>query len=129
MFEIDPIIFDLNDERIHALKNNKIDKSTFLSLRKNDDPWEIRNGTLIYISKEETQRRIIQYTQQYRVGLKKSGGITPTLIYDNSSAFLTVYPELKESLDIAQAAIIKEDCQGCAKNKHLMPVSGRLLSE
>ena len=128
MFEIDPIIFELDDERVQGLQTGAIDKASFMKLIKHDDPWEFRDGKLTFVTKEEQQKRFDNYTEQYKAGLKKTGGLHPNIVYDNAAKFVQVYPELKENVESAENAIKKENCQGCARNKYLMPVMEKLFT-
>ena len=137
LFEIEPQVWEYDDDRIKALYLNQIDQNTFLQLRRNDDPWEFMNGKLRIVSEEEINKRKEQYINSQIMQLQNTGGLNGQIVHDNRDVFKSVYPELKDGIDVVDADILKENCIGCALNKkyaaimeHLMktPYDGRDLS-
>jgi hypothetical protein len=123
MFEIDPIIYRLKDERTIALRRGAISKEIFLGLvHWQKDPFTLQNGRLSFMTTEmqETYRR--QFIDHHLKILKESGGLTGTLIYDNFNSFVKVYPELLPMYEKIKSEIEKEQCQGCVKNTKTQPL-------
>jgi hypothetical protein len=126
IFSIDPRIWELDDPRIASLANKEVTQAQFMGLIKPEDPFEMRNGRLTYISPEDVAKRIEDYTNSYKVQISLSGGITGGFILDNKNAFLQVYPEMAVAIKNVEDIITKENCKGCARNRHAQTLQTEL---
>jgi hypothetical protein len=122
MFEVDPRIWSLDDPRIINLESRKITQTQFMHLIRPEDPFEMRSGKLVFLSEDDMQKRSEEYVSHMKTNMRMTGGLNGTLVYDNRDKFLQVFPEIKPDMDAAQAIIDKENCKGCAKNRHTLAI-------
>lgn len=127
LYKVRPEIWELDDERVNQLQSGAITQAEFMRLIRPTDPFELQNGELVLLTEADIKNRADGYIQMRRSSIINTGGLHPNAIYDNKDAFIKVYPELKDQLAVADAAIQKENCKGCARNKHLGPILESLL--
>lgn len=115
MYEIDPNIFKLDDERIRALEREEISKADFLKLITPEDPFVLNQGRLILISaatREIQRKRFIVGTKE---ALQQHGGIIGDTLIEYEELFVECYPEIGPLVQKINEEIKEEQCVGCAK--------------
>lgn len=127
IFSVDPRIWELDDPRITGLSNKEITQAQFMSLIKPEDPFEMRNGKLTFVPPEETAKRIEDYKQSYTSQIRLNGGVSGGFILDNKNAFLQVFPELAVTVKEVEDIIAKENCKGCARNRHAQKIQEAIV--
>ena len=128
LFEIDPIIHQLNDERTIKLCNGQITQEEFMRLVRPDDPIFISQGKLSYVTKEMQEKTYEERNKQYKNAMVQTGGINGNVLFDNFDKVKLVYPELQPLYDEAKQKIDEEkDCKGCARGKYTNTLSTEIL--
>ncbi len=118
LFEIDPIIRRLDDDRIRALNAGSITEADLMRLVRQDDPFAFVNGVLHYISPEEEKQQREGFVKSRIVQIKQTGDIDANYLYEHQDEFLSAYPEASGVYEEIRAIIEKDSCTGCAMRAH-----------
>lgn len=114
IFEIDNDVLRLNDPRVDALRKGFIHESDIIRMIKPEDPFQMMNGRLRYITKEEREQQLRHFVTNHQKMLMTTGGMNFILLRDHKAAFLKVYPEVETMYKDIEAEIEKEQCKDCA---------------
>jgi len=127
LFEVEPAIYQLDDDRVQGLRTGEITQTEFMRLMKQEDPWELRQGKLHLVTEKENEDRKVMFTNQRRMALKKTGGLTGSAISDDPANFKRAYPEVAIEIDRVMREIKAEACVGCAANQKMIPILEQIL--
>ena len=114
---IDPRIMNHDDERINALRSNKITPLEFWKLTSERDPWIPHGKQITYLPKEDNDKLKEKFIQDTIKWIKETGKLYPALVYNNRELFKIIYPELTESIIKAEGIITDPNCPSCTINK------------
>ena len=127
MFKIDPDIYGLADGRVQALRTGELTQLEFMRLTRPEDPWEIRAGTLVKITPEMQAEQRLWHLAARQGMMRQTGGLAGTMVVEHAEAFQEAYPELRQAIGQAVAAVQAKNCHGCAVNSEMGPVLQALL--
>ena len=128
LYDVSPDLPDWDDPRLNALLDGSMTQLEFLRLIRSTDPWEVRDGVLRPVDKEELARRKAQFEANAVARLIETGGFTTKILKDHKNVFRELYPEIMSDFDRIEKEIAAEKCVGCAANKKLRPVWDAILA-
>lgn len=127
--QIDPIIFELDDPRIDLLKKGDAEDLIFLKLIRENDPFEMINGTTLhYITQEEIDTDIKNFLAKKKSLFEQTGLVDPQTFLKYKDVIISVFPELNEDFQNAKNIIEKPSCPSCELNRALIPAIVKMFA-
>ena len=124
--KFDDSLIGINDQRITDLKQRKLADLDFLKSLTSEDPYYVRNKTLMSVDAPS----MVQEIERVRQFLKKSPPelrLMPDILEKNTEPITKVFPELIDIVKEVQTKIADASCKGCARNKEIMRIQEVLV--
>ena len=120
-FEVDPRILELDDPRIEVLRTGSIPIDKIEELIHADDPFELKNGYLHFLDETEIERRKREFLIHALLHFKMTGGISPTILWNNRKTLIEVFPEFTNIIESIEKELGVTSCNSCTFQKRVMP--------
>jgi hypothetical protein len=119
---VDENVLMYADIRVDMLTSGNATPEDFAKMMKPEDPFEIRNGVIMAITREELDKRGKEHIRMNVEHLRTTAGLSPTRVWDARAKVLPLFPEMADKFKAAEEQIAAENCQSCALNKKVMPL-------
>ena len=132
-YNVDPKLFDLDDDRIFLLESKRIDEQEFLKRLKPEDPIlvnvDTKNDRTYINAMTKTQININKkrYLEQAIRMIVRTGNIEDRLIvFEKKGIILKVFPELEKEYEKAEKLINAANCTSCEKDRTALDIIDKM---